>query len=264
MLVSLAFFRRDALIWASYRLAVVWQMLGVFVLIGVVYIIGSSVDSNSSLLPGNDVHYVAFVLSGIAFTDLLMQGLHALPESIRENQKSGTLEAMLLTPIGALQLAVSSALFRFAQAAIRMMIYLLFGALALGYWGDANIAAILVVFVPAALLFISVGVLSSAFIILVKQGDPVLVAFGAVTSLLGGLLFPVDALPGWVQPFSTLIPQTHALSGFRDALNGATVLNVVSPALALVVMLAVTAPIAIFAFHWAVNRAKREGTLAQY
>jgi ABC-2 type transport system permease protein len=145
-----------------------------------------------------------------------------------------------------------------------MAIYLAFGALVLGFWTHVNLAAALIVFVPGALLFVSIGVLSSAFIVLVKQGDPVLIAFGAVTSLLGGLLFPVDALPGWVQPLTLLIPQTYALNGMRDALNGVGVTHVLVPAAALTAMLVLVAPVALLSFHWAIDRAKLEGSLAQY
>ena len=264
MRVALAFLRRDMLIWSSYRMAVVWQLLGIAVFIGMVYFLGTAIGDRRGLFEGQSTSFVAFVLSGITFTDVLMQGLFAMPQAIRDNQKDGTLEPMLLTPISTINLAISSTLFRLVIAFGRLIIYLVFGAVVIGLWHHVDLLSLIIVMASAMLGFLALGILSSAFVIFVKQGDPVLVAYGALTALLGGVLFPVDALPSWIRPFADLIPLTYALNGLRAALDGAPPSQVLGPTLVLCGMAAVLMPFGILAFNWAVNRAKTEGSLAQY
>lgn len=264
MSVALAFLRRDGLIWSSYRLAMLWQGLGLFLIISLVYLLGSAVGDSPLLASGRQESFVAFILSGIALTDAVMQALYAVPQAIRENQKSGTLESMLLTPISPIGLALSSGLFSLVLALGRMTIILSFGALALGYWRGANLLTLLVVLLPAGLTFLALGIFSAAFIVLVKQGDPVLIAYAGVSALLSGVFFPVQSLPGWLQPLTALVPLSHALTGLRAALAGAPPEQVAGSALLLAAMALLLLPPGVIVFHWAVGRAKKEGSLGQY
>lgn len=264
MSVPLAFLRRDFLIWASYRLAMLWQVLGIFSFICLVYFVGAALGGNAALGAGQDGGFVAFALSGIAFTDVILQALYGPPQSLRDNQKSGTLEPLLLTPTTALGVALASSLFRIVLALVRLVAYLAFGALVLGFWHRANLLTVALVVLAAWLTFAAIGILSSAFIILAKQGDPVLIAYGAVSALMSGVFFPVASLPAWLQPLARLNPLTYALDGCRQALDGASPLRVAPAALTLLVMGLAILPPAILAFNWAVNRARKEGSLAQY
>jgi ABC-2 type transport system permease protein len=261
--LCLAFLRRDFLIWSSYRLAAVWQALGVAILVGVAYFVGTAFGG-AGPTAGDTRAYLAFVLSGIAFTDFFANGIHAVSQSIGDNQKSGTLEPMLLTPVGGLRLAVGSALFKMAIAAARMTIYLALGVLVFGFWRTADAASGLFVFVPATISFVALGILAAAFVVLVKQADPVLLAYAWITGILGGVLFPVAVLPAWVQPLSAVVPLTHALAGMRAALDGAPPSAVRGQATVLTIMAAVLLPLGVAGFNWAVARAKQEGSLAQY
>jgi ABC-2 type transport system permease protein len=264
MNVPLAFLRRDVLIWTSYRTAVVWPLVGICVFVVSLYFLGGTLEGNPVFIASQSGSFVPFVLSGIAFTDFLTQGMYSPPQAIRENQKDGTLEPMLLTPISTVNLAVSSSLFKLAFAFARTIIYLAFGALVLGFWHHANLFSMLVVLAPATVTYFGLGALSAAFIIILKQGDPVLVAYAGITALIGGAIFPVTALPTWARPIADLFPLTHALVGLRAALEGAPPAQVVAPALVLCAMAVVFLPLGLVAFNLAVNRAKMEGSLAQY
>ena len=264
MTVALAYLRRDFLIWSSYRLAAFWQVAGVFTMIGLIYFTGNAINGRSDLITEQGGSYVAFIFLGLAFMDVFMQGLAALPRAINDNQRAGTLEPMLLAPVREPQLMASLWLFRFAFSMFRMSLFVAFGFAVLGFWHAANPLAIVAVFVPALITFVAMGGFSAAFMLLVKQGDPVLIAFTAVTAVLGGAVFPVHALPGWVQPLALLVPLTHALSGIREGFDGASVTDVAPQVAVLSAMAAVLTPPSVYAFTWALNRAKREGSLGEY
>jgi ABC-2 type transport system permease protein len=155
-------------------------------------------------------------------------------------------------------------LFKFLFSMFRMVIMIGFGFIALGFWGNANPLTVLAVLLPAVLTFMAMGAMSAAFMILVKQGDPILVAYAAVTAILGGAVFPVDSLPDWIEPLTLLIPLTHALSGIREGFNGAGVGDV-TPQIAILSLMAVTMmPPGILAFNWSLTRARKEGSLGEY
>jgi ABC-2 type transport system permease protein len=196
--------------------------------------------------------------------DVLMQGLGALPKAIGDSQRAGTFEPMLLAPITAGDLIVSLLLFPLLFSLFRMALLIGFGAIVLGFWHHANPFSVLAVLVPAQLSFVAMGALSGAFIILIKQGDPVRVAFTGVTAILGGVFFPVDAMPDWMQPVTTLIPLTHALTGIREGMAGGSPVDVLPQIAVLSAMTGVLLPLGIVSFRWAMKRAKREGSLGEY
>jgi ABC-2 type transport system permease protein len=264
MSVAIGYLRRDLLIWSSYRLAVLWQFLAIFMMAGMIYFAGSVMGENPDLIGEEGGSYIAFILVGIAFMDLLGQGLGSLPIAIRDNQHAGTLEPMLLAPIDELTLLLSFWLFRFLQSLIRTVLLISFGILVLGFWRDANVFSVLAVIIPAALTFFALGAFSAAFVVLVKQGDPVRIAYTALIAIFGGAFFPIEALPGWVQPVALFVPLTYALSGIRQGLDGAPPIDVLPQVAVLSVMAVVLLPLGIWAFRSAILRAKREGALGEY
>ncbi len=264
MSVAMAYLRRDFLIWGSYRLAAVWQVAGVFTMIGLIYFTGTAINGRSDLIEEENGSYVAFIFLGLAFMDVFMQGLAAIPRAINDNQRAGTLEPMLLAPISDTQLLASLWGFRFLFSMFRMSLFVVFGVAVLGFWHSADPVAVIAVFIPAMLTFLAMGAMSAAFMLLVKQGDPVLIAYSAVTAVLGGAIYPVQALPDWVEPLTQLVPLTHALTGIRSAFDGASLIDVAPQVVILTIMAAILLPPAIYSFTWSLNRAKREGSLGEY
>jgi ABC-2 type transport system permease protein len=260
--VVLAYLRRDFLIWGSYRLAAFWQLLTPFLLIGLVYFAGKAIGDQSTLEEGGS--YVAFILVGVAFTDVLVQGLSALPQQVHDQQRLGMLEPTLVAPISNLNLLASLWIFRFFLALTRMTVFMAFGFLVLGFWHSADPSTVVLILIPAVLTYLALGTFSAAFVILFKEGDPVRWAYLGVSAVIAGAIFPTDALPGWIQPLSLLIPLTHALSGIREGLNGDSIADVAPQLVTLTTMALVGLPAAFCAFSWALQRAKREGSLGQY
>ncbi len=264
MSIALASLRRDFLIWSSYRLAAFWQVGGAFVMVGLIYYGGSAIGDHSDFISEEGGSYVAFILVGIAFMDVLSQGLQAIPRAINDNQRAGTLEPMLLAPIGDSAVLMSFWFFRFLFSIVRMSIFVLFGVAVFGFWHSANPLTVLAVLIPAEIAFVAIGALSAAFMILVKQGDPVLIAYSAVTAIFGGAIFPTTALPHWLQVLTLFVPLTYALDGVREGLAGGSLLDVAPQVAALSGLAALLLPVGLIAFSGALNRAKREGSLGEY
>lgn len=261
--VTAAYLRRDWLVWSSYRFAAVFQLTAVAaVVIGIAFA-GDVIVRRAALFSGSR-DYASFALAGLAFTDALFSGLTGPSHAVRDGQTSGTLEPICLTPVRAWQFVVGSSVFQIVLAFVRAGLFVLAAVVFLGYWHDADVLAAVLVFVPAFLTFLGLGLLASAFTVVVKQGDPVVTGYIALSGLLGGTLIPIGLLPSWVRAVSQALPLTHALDGMRLALAGRG-LGVVGGSIALLTVLAIVVlPLGLVAATKATQRARREGSLVVY
>jgi hypothetical protein len=60
------------------------------------------------------------------------------------------------------------------------------------------------------------------------------------------------------------LPLTHALSGIREGLDGASLVDVAPQIALLSALAAVLLPAGLLSFSWAVRRSKQEGSLVEY
>lgn len=209
--------------------------------------------------------YFAFVLIGIAFSTYQMVSLRGFSETIRDEQMMGTLEAMLVTPTTTSAIITLSALWSFIFASFRVLMYLLIGiSLGVNMTG-ANLLGGLVILLLTIICFSSIGVLSASFIMIFKKGDPINMLFTSTSELFGGVLFPIEVFPGWLQSISHILPITYSLNGMRHALlQGYSLQQLVPDITALILFSFVLLPASLLVFNYAVKRAKADGTLVQY
>lgn len=260
----LAFFVRDLLIASSYRLQFLLQAGGIFVSTVMFYFLSRLVGPGvaGQLQPyGGD--YFAFVLVGVAFAQYLSVAMSSFTSQIREAQVMGTLEALLVTPTPVSRILLYSSLYEFGFTTLHILVYLLFGALLFGLQFQlGSPAALLLVMALTILAFMSIGLISAAFVIAFKQGSPLNMIVGVASSLLGGVLYPTSVLPGWLERVAWLLPITHSLEAIRQLLlKGASLAAVSGSLLALGAFVAVLLPAGLAAFGAALSHARREGSL---
>jgi len=181
-----AFVWKDFLTAASYRFAFATQFLGLFLSALTLYFLSRVVAPADlpALRPyGGD--YFAFVIIGVALGSYLHVALQSFAGCVREGQTLGTLEMLLVTQTSVPEIIVFSSIYTFAATSVRVVLYLLFGALVLGLrLGGANYAGALLMLVLTILAFSSVGVLSASFVMVFKRGDPFNWVFSALSWLV--------------------------------------------------------------------------------
>jgi len=263
----LAFLKKDFLITLSYRFAVLLHFFGMFVWLFMFYFIGQTfTGSISPHLERYGGSYFAYVLVGIAVSSFVSVGLESFAEEVRGAQVEGTLEALLSTPTSIYTILVGNSLWSFAVSLVVSILFLAGGCLFLGLQIlPLNAAAALVVLATTFLAFLAIGMLSAGFIMIFKQGNPVGALFGTSSYFLGGVLFPVEVLPEPFQWAAAFLPTTHAVKALRELLLAQVAVAEILPILGnLGLFVAVTAPVGIAFFRYAVRRAKRDGSLTQY
>ena len=173
---------------------------------------------------------------------------------------------MLLSPTRLSKILLSSSIWAYVFTSFQVVIFLALGVAIFGMSLEkANLLTALFVLLLSIVSFAGIGIISAAFVMVLKKGDPIAWAFGGLSTLLAGVYYPVAILPDWLERVSALLPLTYALEGMRKAvLQGYTLYDCRFEILALLGFSAVLLPLAFLSFRFAVKRAKTEGSLIQY
>ncbi len=261
----LLFFERDLRIASTYRSPFILELVEALFGAAMFYYVARFVDSpqlRQTLPQGNS--YFAYALVGFIFFDYLHAALDTFDRSLIEARDSGTLEPLLVTQVSLPVIVIGSAIYPFAVTTLRIAVYLAWGAVLFGFpLGAANWPSVVVMLLVTLLAFAGLGILSSAYLLLFKRGNPGKWFLLGISSVVGGMLFPVSILPRWLQVIARLNPVTYALDGMRAALlDRASLSGIGQPVLVLLSFAIVLLPVSVLAFSWALRRSKVTGTLS--
>ncbi len=263
----IAFFRRDLMAMISYRfrmlLNLAYAAAGAFFL----FFIGRTFKGAFSeylARYGND--YFAFALIGMSLSAFVSTGLYSLSEEIQNAQTQGTLESLLLTPTSPTLILFGSCLWSFVKSFVTCLVFIVAALLVLGIHLSPPQA--LLVLATLSLTFcgyLSLGMVSAAFIMVFKQGNPINMLFGSSSYFLGGLLFPVEVLPLPLRAISSFLPMTQAATAMREILLvPAEQAEWRHPLAYLALFTLAAGPIGMICLKKAFARAKRDGSLVQF
>lgn len=262
-----AFVKRDFQNEISYKFSFLLQLFGIFINVSVFFFLsklfGTSQIPQLAQYGGN---YFAFVLIGIAFNYYLSVSLYSISHSIREGQMTGTLEALLVTQTEIPTIIISSSIYSFLFATVRVIVFIIIGVIFYDLdLSRANYLGALIILFISIVSFSSFGILSASFVMVLKKGDPIASILNGLSWLLGGVYYPIAILPAWLRVCSYFLPITYSLEGMRLALiNGVSLDELLPNILLLLVFTSVLIPISIYSFQYAVRLAKRDGSLTHY
>jgi ABC-2 type transport system permease protein len=257
-----ALIRRDFLITRSYRLAFALDVFFGMMNLIVFYFISRTVTLRSGTLDGAP-SYFAFASVGIILTVVMQSATTGLARRVREEQLTGTLEALAVQPVSAVEMAAGLTGFPFVFGTLRAGLYMLFAAALLNLdLSHSDVAGFVLVLVATGITLSAVGVLMGAIVLVFKQGDALAAVITFGFGLLSGALFPRGLLPGWLQALGGILPTRFALDGMRRALfeGGGWVGDLTALVAAGLILL----PLSIGLFSWVLTAVKKSGTLSQY
>jgi ABC-2 type transport system permease protein len=264
--VPWAFLVRDFRDDSSYRIGFLFRVATAVINVAIYYFIASAFGSAAApYLSSYGGNYFAFVIIGVAFSEYLALGIGAIGESIRQGQTTGTLELMLLSPTRLMVTLLSSSLWSYVFASLRVLVYLIVGA-ALGMrFEQANVAFALFSLALAIVSFNALGLFSASVIILMKRGNALGWALRVSSMVLSGVYYPVDVLPAWLRPLGQALPLTHALELLRRSLLlGEGFAQLWGELLILSGLTIVLLPLGVLACHLAIQVARTDGSLSHY
>jgi ABC-2 type transport system permease protein len=260
-------FRRDFAVARSYRAAFVIEIFQALLGSASFYFLSRFVESPTlerSLPSGTN--YFSFALVGIAFFDYLSVALVTFDGSLQEARQNGTLENLLVTQTSLPVILAGSSLYPFALMSLRTAIYIGWGAILFGFpLRGANWLGAVLVLGASVVAFSGLGILSASYLLIFKRGNPVNWAILGLSSVVGGMMYPISVLPVWLQYVARLTPVTYSLEGMRAAILGHASTRALLPSITgLLLFAAVLLPTSFAIFSWALKRTKITGTLTHF
>lgn len=260
----LAFLKRDLSIAKQYPGVLVLDIFNVFAQLLIFFFIGKMIPDHSFQSASYDSkNYFEFVLVGIALSGYQSAALMSLPSLIQTEQQQGTLEIILSTSIRIPQLILGSMIWPLIITSIKLVIYFLAGIFFFQcQFNFSNPLFILVTIFLTTLSLLGFGLLSSAYVILYKRGDPIGFFLNGFSRLFAGVYFPISILPAWLGLISIFLPLTYSLEALRKSLNASvSYQELLEPWIALLVTTLIMLPIGYFVLRCAICKAKQLGNL---
>jgi ABC-2 type transport system permease protein len=262
-----------ALVRASWLEAVSYRMKSVLTLVGLLVasvpffyvarglqpLVGQAIERE-----GGD--YFSFLVVGMVAFTFMRTAIGTLPEEVGGAIGNGTFEALLGTPTRLPTLLVGMVGYAFTWAAVRTIVFVGFawfmGAHLL--WSRLPLGlGVLSVIVLAHLPF---GLMAAALIVAFRASGPLQSGVIWVSTILGGVYYPTQVIPKYLEAISAFVPLTYGLRALRRAmLEPTATMAEVAPDVARVVVIGVILfGLSVAAFAAALQHARRAGTLAQY
>lgn len=250
----------------SYRLQMVFTIIGLLVGIVPVYFISNALQPMMApSINEQGGQYFAFLIVGMLTYTFIATAVGALHTSLSSDISTGALEAVLSTPTPLPVLMMGMIGQAFSHTAFRALLLLL-AAWALGaqlVWGAAFLS--LGILALLVLAYTALGVFAASLVLAFKTTGPVPSAILGASALLGGVYYPTSVIPSWLQHLSALIPLTYGLRALRQSfLHGAPMSSLASDIGILAGFTVVLLASSFVVFSAALKYAKKQGTLAHY
>jgi ABC-2 type transport system permease protein len=131
--------------------------------------------------------------------------------SIVRERELGTIEQLIVTPIRPIELVVAKVLPYVVISFVVVIEVLMVGVLLFGIPIKGSISLLLGLSALFLLTSLGVGILVSS--IATTQQEALLMTFASAlpTIYLSGFLFPIEAMPGWLQFVTYLVPARYAM-----------------------------------------------------
>lgn len=263
----LQFIKRDLQMEIAYKTKFVSDLAYIVFPVVLYYFLAKMIgDKATPQMARYGCNYFSFVMVGIATANILQAALQSYTENVRKFMVEGSLESMFATPTPHYVLIVYSSAWPFVYALLKTLLQFIAAYLLFGFTlGNMNLASTLISVALSLVLFNAVGVISASLLIVIKKGDPVNWLVIQLSHIFGGILFPIDLLPGWAQVLSYLFPVRHALESMRYAmLAGDDPVRLLPHLVPLAAFTTVLLPISILFCTYLVNVARRSGALALF
>ena len=206
---------------------------------------------------------VAYLLSGIVLWHVVYQSQIAVATGFLEETWSRNLLSLMVTPLRELELVAGIALFGLAKLVMGVGVVAV-AAFALYAF---DVTALGLALVPVIAILLLGGWAISLFVVglMLRFGNGAeALAWGImfVVMPLGGVFYPVEALPAFLRPLSALLPTTHAFAAGRELIDGGPVPWGELALAAIGTLVAVAAALAFVA--WMLRLFRRRGYVTRY
>lgn len=207
---------KESRLFLSYRFTVLLNLVAIFFAVANYYLLGETVMFKN--LPSGH-GYFEFVMIGIAVSTFLLTCMSSLMQQLAQEMQLGTVEMLLRSPVPAWRLLIYNALWPILQAAILVVAYLVvavvFFSVNIPLAALPGVLSIIILSLPP---FLGIGLLAAAVTLIVKRATPLQWLLNSSMLFLGGVYFPTQVMPTWLQKIASLLPMQYVVGAVRDLL----------------------------------------------
>ncbi|HEX7941894.1 MAG TPA: ABC transporter permease [Gemmatimonadaceae bacterium] len=250
----------------SYRLSMVLSLVSLLATVLPMYFVARALQPTmAKSIAAQGGEYFGFLIVGMIAFSFLMTAVNAVPSAISSGIATGTLEALLSTRASLPSLIAGLIGYNFVWTGVKAVLYIATG-LVLGMhlaWG-AGLSSLLILAL-IVLAYLPFGLIGAAMVLAFRTTGPLASAVLILSGLLGGVYYPTQVIPSWIQRLSDVVPLTYGLRALRQTLlEGMPFSAVMSDVVTLVGFVVLLNAVSLFALSEALHYARRTGTLAQY
>jgi ABC-2 type transport system permease protein len=202
---------------------------------------------SEGVVPGNP-SYFDFIAPGIMAMTVMMSVMTGLPVAISQEKEIGTMDGMMVAPVNRLSILLGKTIAQTIRGLIQGLIIL---ALAVGIFGVTIQGSILLVFgllLLGVFSFVGLGIVVTSFTKDQETAQMLMMTLMFPMMFLGGVFFPIQQMPWYMQTISQFLPLTYASDALRKVMVlGAGVPQISTELIILVgfgvVMIAIALPV---------------------
>ena len=192
--------------------------------------------------------YFDFIAPGIMAMTVMMSVMTGLPVAISQEKEIGTMDGMMVAPVNRLSILLGKTIAQTGRGLIQGVIIL---ALAIGIFGVVIQGSILLVFALLLLgvfSFVGLGIVVTSFTKDQETAQMLMMTLMFPMMFLGGVFFPIQQMPWYMQDISKALPLTYASDALRKVMVlGAGIPQISTDLIVLiafgVVMIAIALPV---------------------
>ena len=177
-------------------------------------------DISSKVIQKEESKTGSVGMLAIGFTIMFMMfGISGAASTILDEKNGGTWQRLLTSPTTKVQVMTGYLFSYFMMGAIQLIVlmivmYLIYGSM----WGN------LYYFVPfAALVIITIvgfGLMMASIVKTRQQAGALSAVLIVSTCMLGGVYWPIEIVPEFMQQIAKAVPQSWMITGFREIVSG--------------------------------------------
>jgi ABC-2 type transport system permease protein len=229
--------------WLTLKFVLGLSQMAFFVFVGQ-YIQGASV--------------IPYIAIGNALQTVAWNTVFSVINITGHDKWDGTLPLLLATPANRLPIFIGRAMLHVLDGMLSVAINFVFAIFLFGVnFGNADLLALTTAVVLTAFTMAGFGLLIGGFSFYFR--DPMVLAniFTFILLIFCGVNFPVDQLPGPLQPVSYAFPLTYGINAAREAIDGKSLIAI-SPWLGLELVVGLVSILIGYAFFLSFERLARK------
>jgi hypothetical protein len=266
-----ALMRRDMRNWTSYKMQVVFAVLGALVGFASWGFNATYRNVTVSLqsfqpTPVYQISYLSFIVSGILVSNLVL----SLTGGLTSGLKPWMLESILMTGMRPSTFVLGTVAWSYTLSVIFFIPQILIGIFFFNVSLNVNPLSLIVSVLISGVIVFGISMASVGMRLILKVTDPIAWVIGISLTLLSGQTFPVQYLNNYFPGISNLcwaLPYTWIFDIVRlSTLAGASVFEpVLGEALLISLVYAIVlVPCGLYVFLWGLRKAKKQGILGWY